>query len=64
MEGRACYVAVPLYICGSVLLGATFQKHLSTGALVIGWGIAEFSVMTGTVAVCTCVIFICALFDE
>lgn len=49
---RACYIAVLLYVCGSVLLGATFQKHLSTGALIMGWGIAEFSVMTGTVAVC------------
>ncbi|KZV68357.1 MFS general substrate transporter [Peniophora sp. CONT] len=47
----ACYIAVLLYVCGSVLLGATFQKHLSTGALIMGWGIAEFSVMTGTVAV-------------
>ncbi|VDC07467.1 unnamed protein product [Peniophora sp. CBMAI 1063] len=47
----ACYIAVPLYICGSVLLGATFQNHLQTGALVMGWGITEFSIMTGTVAV-------------
>ncbi|KAI0040199.1 MFS general substrate transporter [Auriscalpium vulgare] len=47
----ACYIAVPLYICGFVLLGASFQKHLSTGALVMGWGIAEVAVMINTVAV-------------
>lgn len=42
---------MPLYICGFVTLGASFQKHLSVGALVMGWGIAEFSVMINTVAV-------------
>jgi hypothetical protein len=49
---RTCYVAVPLYICGFVLLGAAFQKHLSVGALVMGWGIAELAIMINTVAVC------------
>ena len=43
---------MPLYICGFVLLGAAFQKHLSVGALVMGWGIAEVAVMVNTVAVC------------
>ncbi|KAF8804778.1 MFS general substrate transporter [Phlegmacium glaucopus] len=47
----ACYIAVPLYICGFVTLGAAFQKHLSVGALVMGWGIAEMSIMINTVAV-------------
>ncbi|KAH9477936.1 Efflux pump radE [Psilocybe cubensis] len=47
----ACYIAIPLYICGFVTLGASFQKHLSVGALVMGWGIAEFSVMINTVAI-------------
>ncbi|KAF8198617.1 MFS general substrate transporter [Pholiota molesta] len=47
----ACYIAVPLYICGFVTLGASFEKHLSTGALIMGWGIAEFAVMINTVAV-------------
>ncbi|KAJ7895277.1 MFS general substrate transporter [Mycena olivaceomarginata] len=37
----ACYIAVPLYICGFVVLGAAFENHLSIGALVMGWGIAE-----------------------
>ncbi|KAI0634985.1 MFS general substrate transporter [Trametes polyzona] len=46
-----CYIAMPLYICGFVLLGASFQEHLSVGALVMGWGIAEVAVMINTVAV-------------
>ena len=51
---RTCYIAVPLYICGFVLLGASFQKGLSVGALVMGWGIAEVATMINTVAVCEC----------
>lgn len=47
----ACYIAVPLYICGFVVLGATLQNHLSVGALVMGWGIAEVAIMVNTVAV-------------
>jgi MFS family permease len=47
----ACYLAMPLYICGFVVLGASFQNHLSVGALVMGWGIAELAVMINTVAV-------------
>jgi len=47
----ACYIAIPLYICGFVTLGAAFQKHLSVGALVMGWGIAELAIMINTVAV-------------
>jgi len=47
----ACYLAIPLYVCGFVLLGASFQNHLSVGALVMGWGIAEVAIMINTVAV-------------
>ncbi|KAL0060317.1 hypothetical protein AAF712_012883 [Marasmius tenuissimus] len=39
---------MPLYICGFILLGASYQKHLNTGALIMGWGIAETSVMINT----------------
>ncbi|KAI8986780.1 MFS general substrate transporter [Trametes punicea] len=46
-----CYIAMPLYICGFLLLGGSFQNHLSVGALVMGWGIAEVAVMVNTVAV-------------
>ena len=49
---RTCYIAVPLYICGFVLQGASFQKGLSVGALVMGWGIAQVAIMINTVAVC------------
>lgn len=47
----ACYLAMPLYICGFLVLGASFEKHLSPGALIMGWGIAELAVMINTVAV-------------
>ncbi|GLB39339.1 putative MFS general substrate transporter [Lyophyllum shimeji] len=47
----ACYVAIPLYICGFLVLGASFQKHLSVGSIIMGWGIAELSIMINTVAV-------------
>ncbi|KAI0341491.1 MFS general substrate transporter [Trametopsis cervina] len=46
-----CYIAVPLYICGFVLIGASFENHLSVGALVMGWGIAQVAIMINTVAV-------------
>lgn len=38
---RACYLAVPLYVCGFIVLGASLQNHLNVGALIMGWGIAE-----------------------
>ncbi|KAF8480331.1 major facilitator superfamily domain-containing protein [Russula ochroleuca] len=47
----ACYIAIPLYICGFIVLGEAFQKHDSVGALVMGWGIAEVAIMVNTVAV-------------
>jgi len=50
---RACYIGTPLYICGFVVLGATLQKHLSVGALVMGWGIALVAMIVNTVAICT-----------
>ncbi|KAG5337233.1 hypothetical protein C0989_010134, partial [Termitomyces sp. Mn162] len=48
---RACYTAVPLFICGFLVLGASFQKHLGVGAIIIGWGISELAIMINTVAV-------------
>lgn len=47
----ACYIAMPLYLCGFLTLGAAFQKKLSVGAIVMGWGIAEVAVMINTVAI-------------
>ncbi|KAJ6585381.1 MFS general substrate transporter [Mycena capillaripes] len=46
----ACYIAVPLYVCGFVLLGAALQNHLPVAALIMGWGISECSIMINTVA--------------
>lgn len=48
---RACYVAMPLYICGFLTLGAGIQ-HLNAGALIMGWGIALVAITVNTVAVC------------
>jgi len=50
---RACYIGIPLYICGFVLLGATLEKHLSVGLLVLGWGMAIVAMIVDTVAICT-----------
>jgi hypothetical protein len=49
---RACYLAVVLYLAGFVMLGASFQKELSIGVVIIGWGISEVAIMINTVAVC------------
>ncbi|KAG6915345.1 hypothetical protein DXG01_012019 [Tephrocybe rancida] len=46
-----CYLAIPLFICGFVVLGGSFQKHLGLGAIIMGWAIAELGVMINTVAV-------------
>jgi len=40
-----------MYVCGFVVLGASLQKHLGAGALIMGWGIAELAIMINTVAV-------------
>ncbi|EJD08563.1 MFS general substrate transporter [Fomitiporia mediterranea MF3/22] len=47
----ACYIAMPLYLCGFLVLGASFQNKLSVGAMVMGWGIAQVAIMINTVAV-------------
>ncbi|KAL1741300.1 major facilitator superfamily domain-containing protein [Schizophyllum fasciatum] len=47
----ACYIATVLYVVGFVVLGAALQEHLRTGAVVMGWGIAELGIMVNTVAV-------------
>lgn len=31
----ACYIAIPLYICGFLVLGASFQRHLSVGSVIM-----------------------------
>jgi hypothetical protein len=51
---RPCYLAVVLYVCGFVVLGASLEKQLSIGAVIMGWGIAVVAIMINTVAVCGC----------
>ncbi|KAG2059916.1 MFS general substrate transporter [Suillus hirtellus] len=45
-----CYLAMPLYICGFLTLGAGIQ-NLNKAALIIGWGIAFVAITLNTVAV-------------
>ncbi|OJA17473.1 hypothetical protein AZE42_03918 [Rhizopogon vesiculosus] len=45
-----CYVAMPLYVCGFLTLGAGIQ-YLNTAALIMGWGIALVAITLNTVAV-------------
>ncbi|KAF9220734.1 MFS general substrate transporter [Gyrodon lividus] len=45
-----CYIAMPLYLCGFLVLGAGIQ-YLNMTALVLGWGLAEVAVMINTVAI-------------
>ncbi|KAG2059928.1 hypothetical protein BDR06DRAFT_979677 [Suillus hirtellus] len=45
-----CYLAMPLYICGFLTLGAGIQ-NLSEAALIMGWGIAIVAITLNTVAV-------------
>jgi hypothetical protein len=49
---RACYVGVPLYVCGFVVLGVALKEHNSIPMLVIGWGLLVVAVMVNSVAVC------------
>jgi hypothetical protein len=55
---RACYVAVPLYVCGFVVLGVALKEHNSIAALVIGWGLLVAAVMMNTVAVCASSLYV------
>jgi len=45
-----CYFAMPLFLCGFLVLGAGIQ-YLNIAAVVLGWGIAEVAVMINTVAI-------------
>ena len=49
---RTCYIGIPLYIRGLVLLGAASEKHLSVGAVVIGWGMSLAALNVITVPIC------------
>ena len=55
---RACYIAVPLYVCGFVVLGVALRDHNSIPALVMGWGLLVAAVMMNTVAVCASSLYV------
>ena len=43
---------MPLYLCGFLALGAADEKKLNISAFILGWGIAQVSIMINTVAIC------------
>lgn len=44
------HVGLPFYVVGFVMLGAAFQYKLHLAILVLGWGMAQASIMLSTVA--------------
>ncbi|KAF9254535.1 hypothetical protein L218DRAFT_475367 [Marasmius fiardii PR-910] len=46
-----CYLAIPLFLCGFLVLGAALQHHLHIAVIVVGWGIAQVATLMCTVAV-------------
>ncbi|KAK7451041.1 hypothetical protein VKT23_012716 [Stygiomarasmius scandens] len=47
----ALYIGVPLNLAGFLILGAALQHHLNVGVVVVGWGIAQISVLIMTVSI-------------
>ncbi|GAA5873270.1 hypothetical protein JCM16303_001076 [Sporobolomyces ruberrimus] len=45
------YFAMPFFVAGFVLLGASYEKKLPVVGLIFGWGMAEFGILINTVAV-------------
>jgi len=45
-----CYLGMPLFLCGFLVLGAGIQ-YLKIGAVIMGWGIAQVSIMIVTVVI-------------
>ncbi|GAA5936907.1 hypothetical protein JCM3775_002741 [Rhodotorula graminis] len=46
-----CYVSMPPFVAGFILLGAAFQNKLNVAAVIFGWGLAELGILLNTVAV-------------
>jgi len=42
-------IALPIYITGFVLLGASLQNNLNVAGIIFGWGMAEVAIMITTV---------------
>lgn len=49
---RTCYIGIILYVVGFLILGVAIQDRLSIAVIVVGWVIAQTSVLVITVAVC------------
>lgn len=49
----SCYIGMPLYVCGFLVLGAALEHRLGLAGVIFGWGIVEVAIMVNTVAVCT-----------
>ncbi|THU91413.1 MFS general substrate transporter [Dendrothele bispora CBS 962.96] len=47
----ALFIGVPLNLTGSLILGAALQHHFSVTVIVVGWGIAQISVLIMTVSI-------------
>ncbi|MCJ1483012.1 hypothetical protein MMC06_003178, partial [Schaereria dolodes] len=45
------YIATVFMIPGLILVGQALQQHLSVGAIIMGWGMYVFGVMTASVAI-------------
>ncbi|KAF9072425.1 MFS general substrate transporter [Rhodocollybia butyracea] len=46
-----CYISVPLYLIGFLVLGAAFQNHFNIGVVVVGWAFILISCLMTTTAV-------------
>lgn len=46
-----CYISMPPFVAGFILVGAAFQNKLNVAAVIFGWGLAEFGILINTVAV-------------
>ncbi|KAF9254054.1 hypothetical protein L218DRAFT_1010169 [Marasmius fiardii PR-910] len=51
MKCRTCYLTIPLFLCGFLVLGAALQHHLHIAVIVVGWGIAQMATLMCTVTV-------------
>ncbi|KAF8999157.1 MFS general substrate transporter [Cyathus striatus] len=46
-----CYLGTGLFVMGFIILGAALQHHLHIAVIVLGWAIAQISVLVNTTAI-------------
>ncbi|GAA5979068.1 hypothetical protein JCM10908_002794 [Rhodotorula pacifica] len=44
------YLGIPFFFAGMILLGFSYEKKLNVGAVIMGWGMAEFGIVLITIA--------------